>query len=67
RTSAGGCASSYSMNKTKAILLNNWQVKLASLILAFALWYLIKQNVGRTPPRLDPPKAPVAESQKVKK
>jgi hypothetical protein len=55
------------MNKTKAILLNNWQVKLASLILAFALWYLIKQNVGRTPPRLDPPKAPVAESQKVKK
>ncbi len=55
------------MNKTKALLLNNWQTKLASLILAAALWYLIKQNVGRTPPRLDAPKAPAAEIQKPKK
>jgi YbbR domain-containing protein len=37
----------------KSILLNNWQAKLVSLILAFALWYLIKQNVGRTPQRFE--------------
>ena len=55
------------MNKTKAILLNNWQTKLASLILAAALWYLIKQNVGRTPQRPDAPKSPAAEIQKPKK
>ena len=37
----------------KSILLNNWRAKLASLLLAFALWYLIKQNVGRTPQRFE--------------
>lgn len=37
----------------KAILLNNWKIKLASLLLAFALWFLIKQNVSRNPVRLD--------------
>jgi YbbR domain-containing protein len=37
----------------KTILLNNWQAKIVSLILAFALWYLIKQNVGRTPQRFE--------------
>jgi YbbR domain-containing protein len=35
----------------KAILLNHWQAKLTSLILAAVLWYLIKQGVGRTPER----------------
>lgn len=35
----------------KAILLNHWQAKLTSLILASVLWYLIKQGVGRIPER----------------
>ena len=39
----------------KAILLNHWQAKLTSLILASVLWYLIKQSVGRTPERPSPP------------
>lgn len=33
----------------KEILLHNWKPKLVCLILATALWYLIKQNVARTP------------------
>jgi len=32
----------------KEILLHNWKAKLACLILATVLWYLIKQNVGQT-------------------
>lgn len=32
----------------KEIILHNWKAKLACLILAIVLWYLIKQNVGRT-------------------
>ena len=41
------------MKSMKATLLNNWKIKLASLLLAFALWFLIKQNVSRNPVRLD--------------
>jgi len=33
----------------KKLLLKNWHAKLISLILATALWYLIKKNVATTP------------------
>ena len=36
------------MTPMKEILLHNWKAKLTCLILAIVLWYLIKQNVGRT-------------------
>lgn len=32
----------------KEKILNNWKAKAACLILAAALWYLIKQNVERS-------------------
>jgi YbbR domain-containing protein len=32
----------------KKLILNNWRAKLASLLLATALWYLIKKNVTTT-------------------
>jgi hypothetical protein len=52
----------------KAILLNHWQAKLTSLILASVLWYLIKQSVGRIPERPSPqPTPPAAEIQKTQK
>ncbi len=46
----------------KTILLNNWKIKLTSLILAFALWFLIKENVSRNPvrPEFLKPSAPEA-------
>ena len=33
----------------KTLILNNWQAKLISLLLATTLWYLIKKNVVTTP------------------
>ena len=33
----------------KKLILNNWRAKLTSLLLAIALWYLIKKNVTTTP------------------
>jgi YbbR domain-containing protein len=33
----------------KKLILNNWQAKLISLLLATTLWYLIKKNVATTP------------------
>ena len=33
----------------KKLILNNWRAKLTSLLLATALWYLIKKNVTTTP------------------
>ena len=48
----------------KAILLNHWQAKLTSLILASVLWYLIKQGVGRTPERHSPTPPPAAVEMK---
>lgn len=31
-------------------LKNNWPAKLASFIAAFAIWFLIKQHIGHSPP-----------------
>ena len=31
----------------KTILLHNWKAKIASLLLAFAIWYLIDSNLSR--------------------
>ena len=33
----------------KKLILNNWAVKVTSLVLAITLWYLIKKNVEPTP------------------
>ena len=33
----------------KKMILNNWRAKLISLLLATALWYLIKKNIATTP------------------
>ncbi|MFM8983157.1 MAG: hypothetical protein ACKOLA_09685, partial [Spartobacteria bacterium] len=60
-------ANSCSKKNMKAILLNHWQAKLTSLILASVLWYLIKQSVGRTPERPSPTPPPAAEIQKPQK
>lgn len=39
--------------KIKEILTQNWAPKLTCVVLATALWYLIHQNVEKTPFRLD--------------
>ena len=51
------------MKNMKTALLNNWKIKLTSLLLAFALWFLIKQNVSRNPVRLDLLKSSTAQAQ----
>jgi hypothetical protein len=33
----------------KPSLKNNWPIKLASLLAAFAIWFLIKQHIGDDP------------------
>jgi hypothetical protein len=30
----------------RQILLHNWKIKLTCLVLAFAVWYVIQQNVN---------------------
>jgi YbbR domain-containing protein len=41
----------------KKMILNNWRAKLISLLLATALWYLIKKNVATTPSLSEMPSA----------
>lgn len=38
----------------KRLFLENWQAKLMSLIVATAVWYLIKKNVDSVPEQLQP-------------
>lgn len=45
----------------KKLILNNWRAKLTSLLLAIALWYLIKKNVTTTPLPSDWSRRPAAE------
>ncbi len=33
----------------KNLILNNWVAKIASLVLASTLWFLIKKNIENTP------------------
>jgi hypothetical protein len=35
----------------KRLFLENWRAKLMALIVATAVWYLIKKNVDETPER----------------
>jgi hypothetical protein len=35
----------------KRVLVENWQAKLMSLVVATAVWYLIKKNVDSYPER----------------
>jgi len=35
----------------KRLLMENWRAKLMALIVATAVWYLIKKNVDETPGR----------------
>jgi hypothetical protein len=40
----------------KTLILNNWAAKVASLVLASVLWFLIRKNIeeGQTPEPLSP-------------
>ena len=42
------------MRVMKRFFLENWQAKLICLILATAVWYLIKKNVDSVPDQLPP-------------
>ena len=46
------------MNLLKKIMIEDWKAKLACLLMASALWYLIKQNLPQKGPDLDWPPAP---------
>jgi hypothetical protein len=35
----------------KTLILNNWAAKVASLVLASVLWFLIKKNLEETGPQ----------------
>lgn len=41
----------------KRLFTHNWQIKTLAVILAFAVWYLIKKNIPDTSYQLAPPRA----------
>lgn len=41
----------------KRLFTHNWKIKITAVILAFAVWYLIKKNIPDTSYRLAPPRA----------
>jgi hypothetical protein len=47
------------MQVMKRFFLENWQAKLMSLIVATAVWYLIKKNVDSYPEQLQSERRPI--------
>jgi len=43
----------------KTLILNNWPAKIASLVLASVLWFLIKKNIEELAPASDTAQAPL--------
>jgi len=43
------------MTKIKAMLLESWRAKLASLLIAIAVWYLIKSHLDAESPSFPVP------------
>jgi YbbR domain-containing protein len=43
----------------KTLILNNWAAKIASLVLASVLWFLIKKNIEVPADDADMNKAPI--------
>ena len=43
----------------KTLILNNWAAKIASLVLASVLWFLIKKNIEVPSPDQDGSQAPL--------
>ncbi len=52
-------AGSSSRKAMKNLILNNWAAKLASLVLASVLWFLIRKNLEETGPKDDGMQAPL--------
>jgi hypothetical protein len=46
------------MARIRRFFLENWQAKLMALVVASAVWYLIKKNVEATPDRWRPDRRP---------
>lgn len=46
----------------KALILNNWEAKLVSLVLASVLWFLIKKNIETPASEADAMRAPLVET-----
>ena len=61
KPSGNGWARYCSIVIMKKLILNNWRAKLTSLLLATALWYLIKKNVATTPSPSETTNRPAAE------
>jgi len=46
----------------KRLFTENWRAKLMSLIVATAVWYLVKKNIDFSPERLGFDQRPVAQT-----